>query len=179
MFLSVDDRKLFFKNWLQLLTYVNDKYSIIDNFGTPKSPVGINTDDLLKIREKLWDNNFVINEYLEKAKLEDEEKNIVSSWNKFIYAKFLFIRSLKKYSVFVDFGEKKLYGVYGISSPIIDLVPYIPVMVKTVLIPFKDKIIFDSLIGIDNVSFGGNMRRSFNEDYMEIKKENGIITTLE
>ena len=79
----------------------------------------------------------------------------------------------------MELDKKYLYGVYGISSPIIDIMPYIPIMIQTVLIPYNGKIIFDSLIKMDNISFGGNMRQSFNEEYMEIKKNNGIKTILE
>ena len=179
MVLSIEERKIFFKNWLKLLIFVNNKYNIINNFGTPKSPVGLIPEELMKIRNKLWGNNFLINEYLEKAKLKNEDKNIVSSWNKSIKGKYLFIKSLKKYSVFMDFENKKLYGVYGISSPIDEIVPYLPIMIKTVIIPFNGKIIFDSLIEMDNMSFGRNMRQSFNEEYIEIKKESGIINILE
>jgi len=178
MFLSVNEKKLFFKNWLKLLIFVNDKYNIIENFGAPKSPVGLKIDELIKIRKKLWENSFLINEYLETTRIKKEDKNIVDSWNKFIKGKFLFIKSLKKYSVFMDFENKKLYGVCGISSPIIDIVPHIPIMIKTTIIPFNDKIIFDGLIEMDNVSFGKNMRQSFNEEYIETKKKNGIINML-
>ena len=179
MVLTVEERKIFFDNWLKLLTFVNNKYKIIKNFGAPKSPVGLDITELMKIRNKLWENSFLINEYLKHSKITDENKRIVNSWNNFIKNKFLFIKSFKKYSVFMDFENKRLYGIYGISSPIIDIIPYLPIMIQTVLIPFNGKIIFDSLILQDNVSFGKNMRQSFHEEYMEIKKEYGIINNLE
>jgi hypothetical protein len=179
MVLSIEERKMFFKNWLKLLAFVNKKYKIIKNFGNPESPVGLNIDELMKIREKLWENSYIINEYLEKTKINNEDEKIVNSWNKYINGKFLFIKSLKKYSIFMDFDEKRLFGVYGISSPIVDMMPYLPIMIQTVLIPFNGKIIYDSLIKQDNVSFGKNMRQSFNEEYIEIKRRNGIINILD
>ena len=47
-------------------------------------------------------------------------------------------------------------------------------MIETVLIPFKDKIIYDSLIMCHNIEFGPNYTKSFEEKYIEIKKEKGI-----
>ena len=179
MVLTIDEKEVFFKNWLKLLAFVNSKYDIAKNFGNPKSPVGLNIEELMKIRNKLWENEFLINEYLKKAKIKNFDKDVIFSWNKNVKGKFLFIKSLKKHSVFMDLNKKKLYGVYGISSPIIDMMPYLPIMIQTVLIPYNGKIIFDSLIIRDNVSFGRNIRQSFNEEYMEIKKNNGIITVLE
>jgi hypothetical protein len=179
MFLSVEERTIFFKNWLKLLTFVNNKYKIVKGFGTPKSPLGLNPNELIQIRNKLWENSFLINEYLDTAKINNTEKSIIKSWNKYIKGKFLFLKSLKKYSIFIDFDNKKNYGVHGISSPIIDIMPYLPVMIQTVLIPFNGKIIFDSLIQRDNISFGRNMRQSFNEEYIEIKRKYGIINSIE
>jgi len=72
------------------------------------------------------------------------------------------------------------YGVSnGITNPIIEIVPNLPMMIETVIIPFKDKIIYDSLIQRHNVIVGKNMRQSFNEKYIEIKKKNGIKNILE
>jgi len=179
MVLTIEEKDNFFKNWLKLLAFVNKRYDIVKNFGSPKSPIGLKIEELVKIRDRLWEKDFIINEYLENTKLKKYDKDIVSSWNKNVKGKFLFIRSLKKYSVLMELDKKYLYGVYGISSPIIDIMPYIPIMIQTVLIPYNGKIIFDSLIKMDNISFGGNMRQSFNEEYMEIKKNIGIKTILE
>ncbi|MCL2233887.1 MAG: hypothetical protein FWB99_12525, partial [Treponema sp.] len=51
------------------------------------------------------------------------------------------------------------------------IVPNLPMMIETVIIPFKDKIIYDSLIQRHNVILGKNMRQSFNEKYIEINTE--------
>ena len=179
MFLSIEERKVFFKNWLKLLIFVNNKYKIIKSFGCPKSPIGLDPDELIKIRNKLWKNKMCINEYLKYSNIKNEDRNIVNLWNNFICEKFLFIKSYKKYSVFMDFSNNKIYGVNGISSPIINIIPYLPKMIKTTLIPFNGKIIFDSLIEVENITFGKNMEKSFNEEYMKLKRKIGIIEVLE
>ncbi|MCL2410174.1 MAG: hypothetical protein FWC97_00890 [Treponema sp.] len=179
MVLPIEERNLFFKNWLKLLTFVNNEYKIVSKFGAPKNPVGLDPNDLIQIRDKLWENKSIIDKYLNQARLKNEDKNIVSSWKNFRKGKFLLIKSLKKYSVLLDIEKEKLYGIYGISSPITDLLPYLPIMIETVLIPFNGKIIYDSLIERDNISFGKNMRQSFHEKYIEIKQKSGIINSLE
>ena len=52
MVLTIDERENFFKNWLKLLTFVNNKYDIIKNFGNPKSPIGLN-EEYIKIKKNL------------------------------------------------------------------------------------------------------------------------------
>ena len=41
------------------------------------------------IRNKLWENNFIINDYLKQAKMKKEDKNIIESWNSFVKGKYL------------------------------------------------------------------------------------------
>jgi hypothetical protein len=112
--------------------------------------------------------------------MPQEQIKVLKGWkNNNVTGGFLFVRQLKKYSVFFDTKHHKLYGVLGISNPISDFYPYLPAMVKAVLLPFKEQIIYDSLLENYNVSFGHNMRQDFHEEYMEIKKREGIISKIE
>ena len=179
MVLSIEERIIFYKNWLKLLTYVNNEFRIIDGFGEPNNPVGLNINDLMKIREELWKNINVIDKYIKTSNLNIEDFYLVNSWKNCIKGKYLLIKELKKYCVFLDINKNNLYGVYGISSPFSQMVPCFPFMIETVLIPFNGKIIYDSLITSHNITFGSNMKKSFNEQYSEIKKEKGIAISLE
>ena len=49
---------------------------------------------------------------------------------------------------------------------------------KAVLLPFEGKIIYDSLLSTFNITYGSGMRKSFNEEYRELKNKAGVITTL-
>ena len=178
MVLTFEEKKIFFKNWLKLLTFVNNKYKIIKKFGSPENPVGLNINNIGKIRNKLWENVNIIEEYIKCSNLENEDKDIVVLWKKYKKGKFTIIKTLKKHTIFLDNKKNQLYGVNGITSPIIEMIPFFPIMVETVLIPFKNKIIYDSLLEYDNISFGGNYRRYFIENYNKIKKEKGIICEL-
>jgi len=84
MVLTVEERKLFFKNWIKLLAYVNERYNIVHDFGSPDSPVGLDVYEIKKIRNKLWKNCFIIDKYIKTANLNDEDIKIVNSWKKFI-----------------------------------------------------------------------------------------------
>ena len=55
---------------------------------------------------------------------------------------------------------------------------YLPVYIKTVLLPFKDKIIYDGLMQTYNIHFGGGIKRSLKETYMKAKQNGKIITSL-
>ena len=51
-------------------------------------------------------------------------------------------------------------------------------MVDAVLLPFKDRIIYDGLMNGYNISFGAGIRRSLNESFKEAKARQGIVTSL-
>jgi len=77
-------------------------------------------------------------------------------------------------------GNGGLYGVVGIACTIKEMFPSfaLPRYSKAVLLPFEGKIIYDSLLTTYNITYGSNMRKSFNEEYRELKNKAGVITTL-
>jgi hypothetical protein len=88
----------------------------------------------------------------------------------------------KDYAVLMrtDKGEEaKLYGVKGMTASIAEAMNHeLPVMLETVLLPFHDKIVYDSFLVSQRISFGKNIRANFNEEYQKAKKEFGIQTQL-
>ena len=64
MRLSDKDAKLFYKIWLGLICFVNKKHNIEPNLGDVKSPKGIDAQKLLPIKDKLWADVSVIDEYI-------------------------------------------------------------------------------------------------------------------
>jgi hypothetical protein len=79
----------------------------------------------------------------------------------------------------MDSNAAKLFGVCGIYSSIDELLPgNLPFYLETILIPFKDKIIYDSFFKSYNISFGRGICSSFNHDYKRIKQEKGIVERL-
>ena len=179
--LSPQEAKTFFRNWLGLMAFVNDKYNLIEGFGHPKSPLGISPETVNKIKAELWKNAGIIDEYIDSVwDLPRNDIQILKGWKNGIAETFTVVRHLKRYSVFLNEKSDLLYGVIGISGPISEIIPsyMLPTIVKTVLLPFEDRIIYDSILGMSNIQFGSNIRRELKELYSEIKEKKGIISTL-
>jgi hypothetical protein len=87
-----------------------------------------------------------------------------------------------EYAIFMrsDKGEDpKLYAVNGMTTSIAEAMHrQLPVMLETVLLPFEDKIIYDSFMISQAISFGDGIRDLLNEDYAKSKDKFGIITEL-
>lgn len=71
------------------------------------------------------------------------------------------------------------FRFYLQSRPISALTCFVPAFVDAVLLPFRGKIIYDSILVSHSISFGAGIRKAFNAEFQEIKKRTGIIMSLE
>ena len=113
-------------------------------------------------------------------KLPEDELEIVRSWKDLVAGEFYVYRCLKKYTVFLTAREPVVaYGVLSLMDPFEDLIgPRLPHLCKTVLLPFKGRIVYDGLLAGYNITFGGGIRRRLKESYNDAKERQGIITSL-
>lgn len=93
---------------------------------------------------------------------------------------FIIERHLKKGSVFIRAEDEEVYLVSGIISSWDEVIcgRPLPVVLKAVLIPFKNVIISDGLVVTHNLFFGKNMRSEFKDIYLSAKKNQSIHKSL-
>jgi hypothetical protein len=133
-----------------------------------------------KIRDAMWADDAVRQAFVAEnpAKLAVEDLALVESWQHRQVESFYILRHLKKYSVFIGENPSVVYGVLGLNSPIAEVVPFMPCYVKTVLIPFEDRIIYDSLMAPYNITFGPGIRSRLTQTYNDAKERGAIVTSL-
>lgn len=182
MKLSMDDAELFYKLYHSLLFYANKKFGIIKGINSPENFRKFPIEEISKIRDKLYSQPAIIESFVGENPLNfsPNELKVISSWKNFVKGKFIIFRYTKEYAVFLDTDEPpKAYGVLALNTPFGELIgPYLPVMVDAVLLPFNDKIIYDGIFTSYSITFGGGVRRSFNDAYQQAKSGFGIITSL-
>jgi len=181
MRLSEEDVKLFYKLNPALLLYVNSEHGVLSNITTMDGLMAQPANERVQVRDKLYENIELIDSFADKNPFgfTPDELEIIRSWKHFVRDKFYLYSHLKKYSVFLSSNSpSKAYGVLSISDSLKDLLPYLPVMVETVLLPFKGQIIYDGYIGTYCISFGAGIRSGFKDAYEGAKATYGIITTL-
>lgn len=183
MYLSEDEAKVFYKLWLGLLEYTNKKYKMNSKLKKLVSAKSINPQDLIPIKNKLWEDKNLIDEYLDKySDLHSyDEIEILKDFKRNIPNKYIIFKHLKKYTIFMSTdGDVKSYGVVGISNPIDEMFPSyaLPIYVDAVLLPFRGKIIYDSLILPYNIFLGSGIKKGLNEEYRNSKGSYGIITEI-
>ena len=86
---------------------------------------------------------------------------------------------LKNYAVFFEQDANISYGVLALTEEFETILgSQLPIVVETVLLPFKGQIIYDGLIAPYRITFGGGARRNINDSYQQAKAEHGIVTSF-
>lgn len=182
MKLSEEDVRLFYKLHPALLFHTNQQMKKIKDVPTLEKFMRLPLEKKVKIRSALCDKIDLIDSFIEENPFEfsAEELEIVRGWRDLIKGEFYLIRYLKKYAVFLDESDPPhAYGVVALSNEFEEILgPYLPIMLKTVLLPFKGQIVYDGFMAPYRITFGGGIRRSLNDAYQEAKARFGIITSL-
>ncbi|MEI7883802.1 MAG: hypothetical protein WCI30_00455 [Clostridia bacterium] len=163
--------------------FVNDWKGVIKAKIKPEYPNAVSDMLIHKVREVLWDNQEMIDEYISDTELPQERIDILKSWRtNHIKRMIILLEYQTEYAVAITHnaqGEDRLYGIKGISSSIANALRRdLPAQIETVLLPFKGKIIYDSFMSSMSISYGEGVRAAFREMHDKAIKY-GIITSLE
>ena len=183
MLLNPNELDLFFRLHRTLMFFVNKRLKVIpDQVSTPEEYAALSPQVRLRVRDAFLDKLDLIESFaVEKPPhLSEDELDIVRSWRHLVHGKFYVFRELAKYTVFLSPTDTAIaYGVLALSQPFEDLIgPHLPVLTQTVLLPFRDKIVYDGLMSTFNISFGPGIRRGLNEGFKQTKARHGIVTSL-
>ena len=182
--LSTEDRKTFFRLFMPLIDYTNQVFGVSEllnkqlRYGRPSH------HELKMVADVIWENTNIIDEYIvaveKQCDFEEADRRLLESWRNPVPGHFVLERHLTKGSIFINSETEFVYLVKGISDPwgvmLKDLTT--PILLRTTLIPFRNSIISDGLIILENVCLGAGYRNSFKDIYMNAKRSNRIITSL-
>ena len=149
----------------------------------PEYPNSVSDIRVHKVREVLWENPELIDEYISETELPQEKIDILNLWRTNHKKEMIFVIEYQpEYAVAIASdaqGEDRLYGIKGISSSVANALRRdVPAQIETVLLPFKGKIIYDSFMTSMSIGFAEGARAAFREMYDKAIKH-GIITSLE
>jgi hypothetical protein len=185
MKLSPEDAALYFKLMWPLLLYVNRQRGILPGVDSVEAYIRRSQDDKFQVRNALYEDIDLLDGFVadNPAQLAADELAVVQSWKRFVAGDFYIERFLKNGAIFIDSIEPPhVYTVLGLTQSIEEILAHFyrpPIMVKTVLLPFKGRIIFDGLFQTYNILFGSGIRGNLREVYMTAKQKGRIIETLD
>ncbi|WP_165248050.1 hypothetical protein [Paludisphaera soli] len=166
MILDPDDAERFFTLHKALTLFVNRRLKIAEPPAKSQGLVALPPPQRLKVRDALVEHPDLIDAFVREnpSKLEPDDLAVVRSWKDLVAGEFYVLRFLKKHTIFLTAKEPTVaYGVLGLSDPLDDVIDQpLPFYCKTVLLPFRDRIVHDGLLSGYNVIIGGNMTRKLN-----------------
>lgn len=185
--LSPEDRKTFFRLFIPLLDFTNQKYEINEYLSEDLHMGRPDTQELKEVADVLWANPETIDEYIVATEkqfgLEDDDRRLLEGWRYPVSGRFILERHLSKGSIFIDAENTetmKVYLVKGLTEPwsemLADFRP--PILLQATLIPFGNYIISDGLVYPHNIIFSSGAKSDFMDFYIHAKQNGKIITSL-
>jgi len=185
MLLSPQDADLFFELHRALMFFVNQRLNVLGReFANPDAFSHVPAEERFEVRDAFLRDIGLIDRFVEQNpfQMSEDKLAIVQSWRDLVAGNFYLYRELKKYTVFLSSAKDPIaYGVTALTETFDELAgPYRPILVDTVLMPFKDMVVYDGLLGIagPRITFGPGIRRMLNETYRQAKDRFGIVTSL-
>ncbi len=170
--LSKKDATLFYKIYLALLEFTNKKYNI-NNKVKIYNQEGINPYDIQDIINKYWENKEELTLEFCKSnpfKFSEEELSLANEFKKGIREIFIICKYEPEYTAVMN--TDKIYMIKGINVNIDEIISYssLPVPVITSVIPFKDYLVYDSMLSEIPVNLGVNFEKTVEKEYSSMMK---------
>lgn len=183
MQLPLEDGELFFRLHRSLMFFVNQRLNVIDEkIATPDAYSALPPTTRIKVHKVLLEHMDLIDAFANENPFgfDETDLEIVRSWKHLVAGTFYAYRQLQQYMVFLSSTEPVIaYGVVALFDPFeVVIGPHLPRMVKTTLLPFQGRIVYDGLVTGYNMTFGSGVRRRLNDSYKEAKERFGIVTSL-
>ena len=183
--LSPDDSRTFFRLFIPLLSFTNQKYELYECFDEDICSEHADYECLKEVADALWENPETIDEYIKATieqfgEIDHEDRRLLESWRHPISGRFILERHLANGSVFIDLKTGKVYLVKGLTETWRDMFANAPppIALETTMIPFNDCIISDGLNSVLDVDFGTESLINCKVYYMKAKKNGKIISSL-
>jgi hypothetical protein len=183
MNLPLEEVEQFFRIQQSLMFFVNQRLKVVpEKPATPAEYALLPAATRLKVHQALSDHKELVDAFADENpfQLSAADLEIARSWKHLVTGTFYALRPLQKYMVFLSTTEPVVaYGVHALFEPFeVVMGTQLPRMIKTTLLPFAGKIVYDGIAESYNISFGPGIRRRLNEEYKEAKERVGIVASL-
>lgn len=171
----------FYEIFLPLLEYVNEITETLPEHSLKPFKNSIDEQAAGELRDALWTNAWIIDKFVKENpyKMSPENLQTAKEWNNFRYDDFILGKVLRGRGIFIPVNDAKIfYSVYPLFSPFEEILPEIPILLRTAIIPFENVLICDGLFKAHAVSFGPGYRKMINDWYINAKELNKIKTSM-
>lgn len=182
--LPPEELSLFLKLHQHLLFYVAKQTGVNPSIKTVSDLVELSIDEKVKMRDALYKKMELLDRFIQSNPFNftGEEMDIVKCWKHYVKGAFLLIKCTNEGAIFLeekDRKDAKAYLVKAITTPFEQMIPFHPpVKLDAVLLPFKDRIVYDGLLKTYRVYIGGGLSRSLRAACDDAILKYGLVTSL-
>jgi hypothetical protein len=172
MTLSDEDQELFFSIYYPLLFYSNNFFHVSKKIISFEQMFEIKLNQLVKIRDKIFNNRSVIDYFIEdnKGVLGTEKIDILTKWKEnATEVECLYFRKKNK-SIFYNVDTRRQMDIVGISDDpdTLSLLEVWPVLINSITMSFQGKLIWDGLFRIIEIVTDKKIKEVMRKIYEEI-----------
>jgi len=124
----------------------------------------------------------IVNSCLKEFDKDSFEYNTIKSWKSALCDEFVVLEHAPQgCSIFWTTSSKtnrEVLLVYGLYDDISNLIVPIPALGQSLLLPYKDRIVFCGLFMRHPVSFSGNIVKMMTDEYIALRKKERVSTNL-
>jgi len=128
-------------------------------------------EKLVAARKRFVSNRGLLDEYLRDLEdgTEPIDRQMILAMRSLEFSRWVYLRDLKSYSIFLKVNGEEGYGVLGLNDEIKTITGGPGVFLESGVVVLDNQYVCDGLIATA-VLLGGNMRNSWNELYKELKQ---------
>jgi hypothetical protein len=176
--LPENEAKDFLSLYLRLLHFAGSKRGVIPKNATFQKFMNTSLETKLSCRDAVYAPSLLIQEFMDSQEgLSEQEKLDAKGFERFIAGSFVAFKHTKNHTIFLPLKDAQIaYAVNSLTSDLGEMLDT-PVVINTVLLPFRGKILCDGLIKIGTF-IGRNMQASINDEYKKLKKAGKLLTEI-
>lgn len=182
MRLPQEDIKLFLKLHSSYLFFVNKKLRLLKKVETIDNFLELPFHQKNNIRNAARENPELLSVFVKENpfKFNKVDLAIISSWQYALDTSFYILRYNLEHAIFLDTQTTpRAYGVTCLKNEFTEILgDKLPVYVKTVLLPFKNTIIYDGFIFTYPITFDRPIVQELEADLENWLTRYGLITQL-
>lgn len=156
--------KSFYKLYLALLEFTNDKYNVNTNIKKIYKQEGLDVNELNSIDKYLWEHKNIIDEFIKENKynFNEEELNSIKEFKNAVTDEFFTIIGFDVDYTQILSNDGKIYMVKGITSNLDEIVnpKDLPIPIHTTLLMFEGNIIYNSFLSTYSLSLGNDFKET-------------------
>ena len=168
-----------------LLLYVNGRKGLYPKIGDEAAIVKAGAKPQLALSYAAYDEPGLIEGYIQENPdgLSHEYLEVIEGWTRSVRGRFVVYRYTEENSIFIHAEGStplKAYGVMSLNTPLPLIIGTdLPIIVETVLLPFRSRVIYHGLIAPYPLMLGGGLREAVEKWYEEAILEFGLITEID